>query len=105
MGERSLLKAVGFIHEINKLDSGSHSLKISIATRDVKEGDIWKTIYIAMTVYTKKDFEPPVNFEKVPFDLEIEGLMIEKRETEKGTFVNTSGYLKSISVKQHQPKN
>lgn len=44
MGQKSLLKAVGFIHEVKKLDSGSHRLNISIETKDIKDGDNWKTV-------------------------------------------------------------
>lgn len=104
MGQKSLLKAVGFIHEFKKLDSGSYRINISIETKDVKNGDDWKTIYLPMTVFTKKDFEIPSKTEKVPFNFEIEGLMIEKNETEKGTFINTTGFLKSLELKPKTEK-
>lgn len=100
MGQRSLLVAVGFIHEVTKLESGSHRLKISIETKDVKEGDEWKTVYLPITLYTDKKFTAPETTEKVPFNFEIEGIMVEKKETEKGVYINTTGYLKSLAVKQ-----
>lgn len=104
MGQRSLTTAVGFIHEITKLQSGAYSLKTSIESRDVKNGDEWKTVYTNVTVYTDKKFTPPEKFEKVPFNFEIEGVLSEKKETEKGVFINTSGYLKSLAVKPKSEK-
>lgn len=99
MGQKSLLKAVGFIHEVKKLDSGSHRLNISIETKDIKDGDNWKTVYLPMTIFTDKNFNAPEKTDKIPFNFEIEGLMIEKRETDKGVFINTTGFLKSLEVK------
>lgn len=104
MGQRSLLKAVGFIHEFKKLDSGSHRLNVSVETKDIKEGDNWKTVYLAITVFTDKGFKMPESYERLPFNFEIEGLTVEKKETEKGVFVNMTGFLKSLELKPKAEK-
>ena len=105
MGQRSLLKAVGFIHDFKVLESGSHRLNISVETKDIKDGENWKTIYLPITVFTDKKFTMPESVERVPFNFEIEGLMIEKKETDKGTFINTTGFLKSLELKPKVEKN
>ncbi len=99
MGQKSLLTGVGFIHEVKKLESGSHRLNISLETKSIKDGEDWKTVYLAITLFTDKKFIAPEKTEKVPFNFEIEGIMVDKKETESGVYINTTGFLKSLEVK------
>lgn len=99
MSTRLVTAGNGFIHKITPLKSGQRAVEVSLVSYTSKKADGgFDTKYLNVTAYADEDIVLPEKFERIPFSIAIEGLFVEKQETEKGVFIKTTGWLKGVTA-------